>query len=168
MPLLEAGMADLRRFGIGEYMGFARSLVAEAEAFAGDPSRGLEIAEEELVSADRQLPMLHRIAGIALHRLGRSDAAERQLASALETARATEAEYDIAATVDILASLGLAQPSDLREHDAILARLKIERLPKPDLDETASYPRAHGSPLNSAGMETVSTMSNPIPFDRSS
>jgi class 3 adenylate cyclase/tetratricopeptide (TPR) repeat protein len=137
LPLLEAGMADLHRFGVGEYTGFARALLAEAEAFTGDPMRALLIAEELLDGADRQQPLLHRVAGIALYRLGRTDAAERQLHSGLEVARERGAEYDIAATIDVLDALGGTQPADARERDAILMRLKIVRLPKPQFGHSA-------------------------------
>ena len=134
MPLLEAGTAGLRKFGIGEYAGFARALIAEAEAFAGDPSRALAIAYQELDGAGGDPALLHRIAGIAQWRLGRTDDAKRELTAALEQARAAGAEYDIAAAVDVLAALGEEQPGDVSERDAILARLRIEWLPKPQLD----------------------------------
>jgi len=140
LTLLDAASTDLRRFGMGEYRGLARALIAEAEAFAGDPSRGLAIAEEELEGADEHWPWLYRIAGIALYRLGRSDAARRRLASSVEVARERRAEYDIAATIDVLEALGATRPGDVGERDAILARLKIERLPKPHLGD--------GRPLN--------------------
>ena len=91
VPLLEAGMSDLRKFGIGEYLGFARALIAEAEAFAGDPARGLMIAEKDVDGAERHLPLLKRVAGIALWRLAQTDAALRELAHGLEIARASGA-----------------------------------------------------------------------------
>ena len=133
LPLLEAAMLDLRRFRIGEYTGFARALIAEAEAFAGDPTRALQIAEDELDGADRYVPLLRRIVGIALCRLGRTDASKRELLGGLEVARKRGEEYDIAATADVLAELGAAQPDDVHERDEILTRLRIDRLPKPDL-----------------------------------
>jgi class 3 adenylate cyclase/tetratricopeptide (TPR) repeat protein len=140
LPLLEAGMASMRRFGIGDYLGFARALVAEAEAFAGDPSRGLLIAEEELDGAEEHLPLLLRVAGIARCRLGQTDAAKRLLGRGLEVARSSQAEYDIAATVDVLWALGAAESGDVRERDEILARLKIARLPRPYLDQVVFQP----------------------------
>jgi class 3 adenylate cyclase/tetratricopeptide (TPR) repeat protein len=141
LPLLEAAMADLRKFGIDAYTGFARALIAEAEAFAGDPSRALLIAEEELEGADRQLPLLHRIVGIAHYRLGRTAAAERELLIGLQVAREQAAEYDIAATVDVLAQFGSAKHAEVRERDAILALLKIQRLPNLGLDDGHLPPR---------------------------
>jgi len=137
LPLLEAASADLRRFGMGEYRGLVRALIAEAEAFAGDPSRGLAIAQDELDGADEYWPLLHRVAGIAMHRLGRAEEARRQLAGGLELARERGAEYDIAATIDVLDALGTAGAGDVRERDMILARLRIEQLPKPHLGGSA-------------------------------
>lgn len=135
LPLLDMAVADLRRFGIDAYAEFARALVAEAEAFAGDPSRALSIAQDELAAAGRYAPLVGRIRGIALARLGHADAAERALMSSLALARERGEEYDIAATVDVLDALGIAQPSDSRERQAILARLQIDQLPRPQLPE---------------------------------
>lgn len=145
LPLLEEGMADLRRFGVDAYVGFARALIAEAECLAGDPSRGLLLAEKELDGADRYLPLLRRVAGIALLRLGRPDAAERQLSSGLDAARAAEAEYDIAATIDVLETIGVSAPGHQQERDGILARLQIERLPQAQLGDV--LPRSAGAQL---------------------
>ncbi len=138
MPLLEAAMAEFRRFRIDAYAGFASALNAEAEAFAGDPSRALSIARDELNAAGRYGALLHRICGMALARLGQVDAAERELMSSLALARERGEEYDIAATVDVLDALGAAQLEDARERDAILARLQIDRLPRPLLAELPS------------------------------
>ena len=55
--LLESAMADLRRYRIDAYADFAEALIGEAEAFAGDPSRALVIANEVLDRSDRQLPL---------------------------------------------------------------------------------------------------------------
>ena len=133
MPLIEAGMADLRKFGVGEYAVFARAVTAEAEAFAGDAARGLAIAEEGLGEADRDLPLFCRIAGVARWRLGQRGHAKRQLLTGLQTAREREALYEIAATIDVLAAIGVAEPGALDERDAILSRLRIVRLPEPHL-----------------------------------
>jgi hypothetical protein len=116
------------------YADFATALVAEAHAFAGDPSRALAMAQGALGTADPQRPLLERVAGIALARLGQRDAAERELRCALECARAGHAQYDLAATIDMLAVLGAAEPDLLAERARVLERLKIERMPAPVLD----------------------------------
>jgi class 3 adenylate cyclase/tetratricopeptide (TPR) repeat protein len=136
LPALEAAMRRLRRLGMDGYADFAQALVAEAEALAGDPSRALELAQSALRSADQQRPLLERVAGLALARLGQPEAAERELRRALESARERHAAYDLAVTIDVLGALGSAEPELLAERDRILERLKVERLPAPALDRT--------------------------------
>lgn len=126
-------MTDLRRFGRDGYANFAQALIAEAEAFAGDASRALRIAREELESADRYRPLLQRAAGIALARLGQDDAAADELMHALASARERAFEYDIAATIDALDALGSDDSALMGERNEILGRLKIEQLPTPVL-----------------------------------
>jgi class 3 adenylate cyclase/tetratricopeptide (TPR) repeat protein len=131
--MLEAAEAELRRLGIDAYAEFAHTLIAEAEAFGGDPFRALEMASQALQANDRERPLLTRMGGIALARLGQTSAALRELRHSLETARARSGEYDIASTIDVMDALGGADPDLLRERDEILARLQIERLPTPVL-----------------------------------
>jgi tetratricopeptide (TPR) repeat protein len=134
VPMLEAAMASLHRFKMDGYATFARALLAEAEAFAGDAERALEIAHQELSALDRNRPLLERVAGIALARLGKRDAALSELMTALDSARERASNYDVAATIDVLGVLGLADPALLSERDEILLRLKISRMPAPPLD----------------------------------
>ncbi len=70
VPLLESATASFRQFKMDAYAEFARALVAEAEAFGGDAARALAIAHQELSALDRNRPLLERVAGIALARLG--------------------------------------------------------------------------------------------------
>lgn len=130
LPLLHGAMDDLRRSGVDGYARFARTLIAEAHAFHGDPSSALLIAQDELRRPTRYEPLLHRIVGIGLARLGDGDGAEAALWRSVETARARVAGYDIAAGIDALDVLGAAGPELLRERDQLLGQLKIERLPR--------------------------------------
>lgn len=129
LPLIAGAMETLRRFSMGAYADFALAVIAEGEAMAGDPQRALEIARAELETADRQRPLLQRAAGIALARLGQSEAAINQLTHALELARVRRAHYDVAATIDTLDALGSADADMLRERGEILDALKVVRLP---------------------------------------
>ena len=61
--------------------------IAEAEAFGGDPFRALDIASQTLRSNDRLRPLLTRMGGVALARLGQREAATRELRHSLRTAR---------------------------------------------------------------------------------
>jgi tetratricopeptide (TPR) repeat protein len=129
LALVEQAALDMRALGMSE-AGFGQAVHAEAEATAGDPRRALAIAEYELPDAERWLPLLQRVVGIASARLGRMAAAEAALRAGLLTARARRSEYDVAATIDILDQLGAAGPELLAERDGILDRLHIVRLPE--------------------------------------
>ncbi|MBV9607397.1 MAG: AAA family ATPase, partial [Solirubrobacterales bacterium] len=98
LPMLERSTRTLRAFNMHAYADFGRGLIAEAESLAGNPRRGLEVARAELEGADRCRPLLQRAIGIALARLGETDAAGRELTTALSCARERHAHYEIAAT----------------------------------------------------------------------
>jgi class 3 adenylate cyclase/tetratricopeptide (TPR) repeat protein len=131
--MLEAAMADLRRFGMEAYADLAEAWIAEAEALGGDPMRAMELASRRLRSDDRERPLLTRMAGIALARLGETKGAMRELGHSLRTARDRGAEYDIAATIDAMAVIDGVEPALLLERDEILGRLRVEQLPAPAL-----------------------------------
>ena len=137
VPRLEAATDELRRFSMDAYASFAQALVAEAEAFGGDPERALRLARKQLQARDRNAPLLRRVAGVALARLGRIEQARGELAAALESARERGAEYDVAATIDAMEAVGATDAELLRERDEILDRLKVVRLPAPALGESA-------------------------------
>jgi Flp pilus assembly protein TadD len=120
------------------YASFAEALLAEAEAFGGDPERATRLAREQLELTDRHLPLLARVSGIALARLGRIGEARDELRGALQAARERRSEYDLAATIDVIDMLEGAADELLRERDAIVARLRITRLPAPALAGAAS------------------------------
>jgi class 3 adenylate cyclase/tetratricopeptide (TPR) repeat protein len=130
---LEAAAVELRKSGADVFAAFARALVAEAHAFTGDAACALQTAARELESNDRHRPLLERVSGIALARLGRSDEAEQRLRISLADARERHADYEIAATIDVLACLDGAGPDMRRDRDEIMKRLKIERMPVPAL-----------------------------------
>ena len=129
IQLLESAMAELERFRIDAYVEFARALLAEAEAFGGDALRALEIGSRELEASNRLRPLLTRVAGVALARLGERAGAVRELTHSLKAAREFGGEYDIAATIDVLGALDGADSDLLRERDEILGGLEIVRLP---------------------------------------
>ncbi len=77
-------------------------LIAEAEAFGGDPFERLKSRVASCQTNDEQRPLLTRAAGIALARLGEKRSAIRELRHSLRTARDRRSEYDVAATIDVL------------------------------------------------------------------
>jgi tetratricopeptide (TPR) repeat protein len=133
LPLLEAAMEELRRLKMDSAVVFAQAVMAEAEGFSGDPFHALEIASATLQANDQQRPLLTRVGGIALARLGQKEAAARELRLSLDVARKRGAEYDIAATIDALEAVADPDPELLGERDAILRRLRISQLPTPAL-----------------------------------
>jgi class 3 adenylate cyclase/tetratricopeptide (TPR) repeat protein len=133
LAILDAASADLRGFGMDAYADLARAWIAEAEAFGGDPFRAMDIASQQLGANDRERPLLTRMAGIALARLGETRGAMRELEHSLRAARARGADYDVAATIDAMAAIDGANSTLLRERDEILERLNIIRLPTPAL-----------------------------------
>jgi tetratricopeptide (TPR) repeat protein len=138
LPMLEAAEAELRRLHLDAYADFARALVAEAEALAGNALRGLDIARAQLAAADRHRALLQRTVGVALARLGLPAAARAELLGALTTSRERRADYDTAATIDVLDMLGQADADMLRERDSILLQLQIKQLPVPALASVAA------------------------------
>ena len=85
----------------------------------------------ELESSRRHRPLLQRVCGIALARLDRNDEAAEQLRISLASGQEAGADYEVAATIDVLDALGLAGPDMRRDRDEIMGRLRIERLPVP-------------------------------------
>jgi hypothetical protein len=132
IELLEKATRDLWELGEQGYAEFAESLLAEAEAFGGDPSRAEALADRLIATTDRTLPLLHRVRTIALVRLGRDGGAE-ELAESLALARERGALYDVAAGLDLAVAMSWVDSEHAGERDEILAQLGIESLPVPPL-----------------------------------
>ena len=135
IALLEAAMSELRGLGMDAYAELAQAWIAEAEAFGGDPFRALDLASQELQANDRQRPLLTRMGGIALARLGQTEAAMRELKHSLRTARERSAEYDIAATIAAMDAFGAVDDELLRERDEILDAAEDQRAPGAGSDD---------------------------------
>jgi class 3 adenylate cyclase/tetratricopeptide (TPR) repeat protein len=120
---------------------WVEALLAEAEAFAGQPDAALtraDLALAGLGDPGRLGALLHRVRAFAFAQVGDLAAAEDALEASLAEARAQAEEYEIGVTLDALAALsaltGRAEAAGrIRERDAILARLDVERLPDPPL-----------------------------------
>ena len=93
------------------------------------PSVQAGIARAALEVSDRNLPLLGRVIGIALARLGRIDDAKLELLAALGAARDRSSEYDAAATIAALEQLGAADDEMLAERDTILGAPQDRRAP---------------------------------------
>ncbi len=128
---LTGAAADLSRLGEANYLEFAQTALAEAEAFGGDPSVALAMVAPMLDADRRDVAWLHRVKGTALARVGRGQDAVEALETSLGVAREQGALYDVAATLDVLQ---LIDPHrDSAERDRLQARLGIERFHTIDL-----------------------------------
>ena len=144
ISLLEQATRDLATMRVDFYAGFAKACIAEAEAFGGDALKALSLADELLRSPDRNIAFVRRVRAVALVRLGRAAEAIDELEASL-VARA-RTDYDVAAALDLLGVLGdLGDRAGQR--DAILAKLRVQWLPRPEIDEE--------SPARADGLSSV-------------
>jgi class 3 adenylate cyclase/tetratricopeptide (TPR) repeat protein len=127
LSTLEHAVEEMRALGMNEIR-FAEAFLAEAHAIAGDARRALALAEAGLPDAARHTSLLLRVAGIADARLGRPAAARSALNASLVEARSQRADYEIAATIDVMDQLGAASAELRDERDAILRHLDIVAL----------------------------------------
>jgi len=133
LSLLENAAGEFARMRLDADVRLAQAMIAETEAFAGDPARAIAIADRLLASVDGAGTLAHRAKAVALVRSGHRDGGATELEAALAAARARDAHYDTAAAIDAMQVLGLPSASTerCRERDAILARLHVERLLRP-------------------------------------
>ena len=101
---------------------------AECELLAGKVEEALARSETEVIRARAvggvvpQLPLLHRVRGVALVRSGDRESAAEALRQSLEAARARKVDYEAALTMGVMAALGLTfderTPSELGDESA--------------------------------------------------
>ncbi|HXN60761.1 MAG TPA: adenylate/guanylate cyclase domain-containing protein [Acidimicrobiales bacterium] len=85
---------------------------AEAELLAGHIEDALARADAKIVQAEAmggapQLPLLHRVRGVALARGGELERAGLALQASLDVAQLRQADFDLALTLKVVAELGL-------------------------------------------------------------
>jgi class 3 adenylate cyclase/tetratricopeptide (TPR) repeat protein len=164
LALLHSAVADMERFRVDFYTDLARALIADGEALAGDPRRGLALAEAHLAAGSSCVSLLRRASGAALTRLGETARAEDELRLALAAARERDEDYEIALTLDALAAIAAASRAELLERATILERLGVVAVPVPAPTSATSARGAdvgqfmRGSPT-AAGMSATSLMS---------
>jgi class 3 adenylate cyclase/tetratricopeptide (TPR) repeat protein len=111
--------------------------IAEALVFQNMPGEALELATDAyrraVVEDGQQQPMLLRIRGYAHAQRGEWDEAEADLRDGLEVARARDARYEAALTLDAIANVGAARgvdsPESRDEADQLFAVLKLVAVP---------------------------------------
>ncbi len=127
--LLEAAAANMRRAGVGYYADRATAFLAEGHALGGDPERGVEMASGLVAAGSSYVALLRRASGTALCRMGDRDGARRELELALVAARRGGEDYEVALTLDVLATVDTLDAERHAERDTIVERLGIVRLP---------------------------------------
>ena len=130
---LETALGTLRRLGMDGYAEWATLLIAEAEAFVGDPARALEIVGPLHDTTDWYVALVHRIQGVAQGRLGNQRVCVEELQTALAAARERSSDYDVALALNAIEAFEPDRLQGAAERDSISARLGIQRLtPEPD------------------------------------
>jgi class 3 adenylate cyclase/tetratricopeptide (TPR) repeat protein len=164
---LEEGLASLReaRAGyeaVGERGGVVEleARIAESLVLRGDAAEGVSLARDTL-DADRsggeetsvQAPILHRVLGIGLMRLGSFDEARASLEQAVQAARQRGADYDTALSLRALAQLERRTDREAsgleKESAAILERLGVCAV---------ADPPGFGSPVGPASLPAGSAI----------
>ena len=131
--ILEATAARLRALDCERDAAFVDALLAEAHLFGGRPADALGAAERLVAAGDcveRLKPLLHRVRGLALARLGIHGAAAPALEAAVDHARLQGDAFEVALCLDALEVAGRLDPERRGERDAILRRLDIAHIPQ--------------------------------------
>ena len=132
--LLADALAGFREIRADSYVLETQARIAERWLFAGDPERaldaiGLTLGDAALGELVALKAMVYRLRGYALSRRAEFDDARRALDESLRLARSISAEYEIALTLQALASLAEATGESpapyLRESVPIFERLGV-------------------------------------------
>jgi class 3 adenylate cyclase/predicted ATPase len=140
MRLFSDARAELADVGAQTLVIETDARTAECLLFQGANREAIELATDALARAERtaavsvHVPLLQRIRGLALARLGATDEASDALDMSLLIARARGADHEIALTLDALTALHRVTGEDHdealdEERDAILERLGVIAVP---------------------------------------
>ena len=111
--------------------------MGECLLMAGEVGSALELSREALQRAETlggvvmQLPLLHRVRGVALARHGDLESARESLLHSLGASRTRNADYDTALTLNMLIAFGLSSDTerDREDMESIVRRLEIDAFP---------------------------------------
>jgi hypothetical protein len=133
------------------------AVIAECHLLRGDPERALGVVDEALQQdhalggISGQSPLLHRLRGFALWSRDATSEARQAFEESLAAGRSRDADYEVALTLDGLASLvtGLVEAPDAgevagwrAESRAILERLEVVQVPAFEAPSPAAPSRA--------------------------
>ncbi len=132
IELIRIAIRDFRDLDAAGDAALAEAYLAEAELLSGRPRDALAGADRQLADRERGAarPLLLRIRGAALARIGDRDGAAAALREALEAARERGEPYEILVALDVLVALGGPGAGDLfGERDALRDSLDVVALP---------------------------------------
>jgi ATP/maltotriose-dependent transcriptional regulator MalT len=142
--LLEA-LAGFDEIKAGSFVLETKARLAECAILAGDAGAALKQADETLAAIrdTGAVPvlrtMLHRLRGYALMQSGDLEGAEEAIETSLEIARAADAVYELAQSLEARARLharrGIDGAADEEEARTLLSRLGVISQPKIPLSE---------------------------------
>ena len=128
---LDSARDEYREIGETDHVSEIDGMWAECLALQGRVAEASALARQLLDEGPGgpQVPMLHRVLGLAALGSGDVDAARAALIQSLDTAREREAEHEVALTLDVMAEcLGPDVPGfkdACYERDALFAQLGI-------------------------------------------
>jgi tetratricopeptide (TPR) repeat protein len=116
--LFEESIGEFRDVGSQADALEAQARMAECLVLSGELSSALASADEALEQARAlggvppQIPLVQRVRGAALARLGDTDRAREALEQSLQAARSRSAEYEMALTMRLMATFGFDSGDD--------------------------------------------------------
>lgn len=133
--LLQEALIGFRELGDGQNAALTEARIAESRIFAGQPEAGLTLANRILASDPPGLgPLLHRIIGYAHAQAGKLDESRKSLEESLRLAREAGERYEMALSLDALASVSRLRGDDPSPYEAesrkILDQLGVASIPE--------------------------------------
>jgi class 3 adenylate cyclase/tetratricopeptide (TPR) repeat protein len=136
--LLAEAAHSLREIGAGSFVLEVEMRLAELDVLRGDRAdaalTSIVSVLERSTDAAGIAPLeaaAHRVRAAALFQLGEHDQAREALAESIKTARAAEARYELALSLDLLGAVGDSEAE--REATALLESLGVIRVAHPPL-----------------------------------
>ncbi len=129
--LLDAAREEYRAIGEADHVAEIDGLLSECLALEGRSAEAMALARRLLDEGPGgpQVPMLHRVVGVAACGQGDVPTAKGAFVQSLDAARSRQAQHEVALTLDVMAGcLGRDEPGSedgRRERDALFARLAI-------------------------------------------
>ncbi|HUG65018.1 MAG TPA: tetratricopeptide repeat protein [Gaiellaceae bacterium] len=137
--LMQAAAHELREIGAGSFVLEVEMRLAELDVLRGDRADASLASIVSVLERSRDTSGIapleaaaHRVRASALFQLGEREQAGEALAESIRIARAADARYELALSLDVLGEVGDDEAA--REAATLFARLGVTRLARPPLD----------------------------------